>query len=99
MLHEADALRPHRLVGCGGDAGGGSSELLGECGPVRCSGRPQASVPHMGPIQGHDGATVRASYRSQRSVQVATGIEANQPGRRLRPAVPRVAVPTSWNDR
>ena len=32
-------------------------------GSVGCSGRPQASVPHMGPIQGCDGVAVRASYR------------------------------------
>ena len=31
-VHEIDALRPYRLVGCGGDAGRGRGELLGECG-------------------------------------------------------------------
>ena len=29
-IHEIDALRSYRLAGCGGDAGRGRSELLGE---------------------------------------------------------------------
>ena len=63
VLHKIDALCPHRLVGYGGYAGGGRSELLGQCGPAGCSGKLQASVLHMGPIQGCYGATVRAGYK------------------------------------
>ena len=49
-IHEIDALRPYRLVGCGGNAGRGRSELLGECGSVGHIRRPQASLLHVGPI-------------------------------------------------
>ena len=47
-IYAIDALCPYRLVGCGGDEGRGCSELLGECGSARCSGRTQASIPHLG---------------------------------------------------
>ena len=31
-IHEIDVLCPYQLVGCGGNAGRGRGELLGECG-------------------------------------------------------------------
>ena len=57
-IHEIDALRPHRLVGCSGDESGGRSELLGKCGSTKCCRGLPASIPHMGPIQRCYGATV-----------------------------------------
>ena len=49
-IHEIDVLRPYRLVRCGGDAGRGRGELLGEWGSAGYIHRPQASLLHVGPI-------------------------------------------------
>ena len=57
-IHEIDALCPYQLVGCGGDAGRGCSELLGECGSVGYIRRPQASLSYMGPVQRGNGAAI-----------------------------------------
>ena len=57
-IYKIDVLRPYRLVGCGGDAGRGRGELLGECGSVGYIRRPQASLSHMGPVQRGDGAAI-----------------------------------------
>ena len=57
-IYEIDALRPYQLVGCGGDAGRGRNELLGECGSAGYIRKPQASLLHMGPIQRGDGAAI-----------------------------------------
>ena len=57
-IYEIDALRAYRLVGCGGNAGRGRSELLGECGSAGYIRRPQASLSHMGLVQRGDGAAI-----------------------------------------
>ena len=57
-LHVIDVLRPYRLVGGGDDEGRGHGELLDECGFARCSGRTQASIPHLGPVQGGNGVAI-----------------------------------------
>ena len=49
VLHVTHALHPYQLVGCGGYAGRGCNELLGECSLARCSNRTQASVSTHGP--------------------------------------------------
>ena len=43
-LHETHLLCTYLLVVCGGYAGRGCSELLGECIPIGCSSRTQANV-------------------------------------------------------
>ena len=61
-LHAIDALHSYRLVGCGGDEGRGCGELLGECSSTRCNGRMQASILHLGPIQGGNGVAIQADH-------------------------------------
>ena len=97
-LHAFDALRPHRLVGCGGYEGGGRSELMGECNSVGCSGRTQTSILHLGPVQRCYGATSQAGHRNRRSAKVVASIEADQVSCGLCPEVFGVAVSASWDD-
>ena len=98
-VHEIDALRPYRLVGCGGDEGRGRGELLGECGLAGYIRRPQGCLLHLGPVQRGYGAMIRAGHRGRRSAKATTGIEADRPSCRLCPEVPGAAVSASWDDR
>ena len=57
-LNAIDVLRPYQLVGCGGHEGRGCGELLRECSFARCSGKTEASIAHLGSVQGGNGAPI-----------------------------------------
>ena len=98
-VHEIDALRPYRLVGCGGDEGRGRGEILGECSLAGYIHRPQASLSHLGPVQRGYGVAIRAGHRGRRSAKAVAGIEADRLSCGLCPEVPRAAVSASWDDK
>ena len=58
-IYTTYVLYPHRLFGCSGDANRVCQNFLGEYGFVGHGFRPEANLPHVGKVPGHNGVTIK----------------------------------------